>query len=92
MQTRTTSDLIVEKCPVGCSQCASIYVNVQIGHRIVCKCICHNSKYNPEKPRTIEQDEKIMMKSELQNTSVASPERLEVATSTSITGEETLEV
>jgi hypothetical protein len=90
MQTRTTPDLIVEQCPMGCSQCAGIYVNVQTGHRIVCKCICHYYEYNPENPRTTEKNEENLMKSELLSaSSVASPERLAPVTSKTLAGEET---
>jgi hypothetical protein len=38
-------DLVVDQCPVGCIKCGKIYVNVQTGHRIVCKCnICGHNK------------------------------------------------
>jgi len=42
-ETRNIPDLIVRKCPVNeCSQCAMIYINKLIGHRIICKCLCHS--------------------------------------------------
>jgi hypothetical protein len=63
---------------------------VQTGHRIVCKCICHHYEYNPENPRTTEEDEENLMKSKLQGaSSVASPERLAPVTSKTLAGEET---
>lgn len=39
-------DLIVNACPFGCNQeCAKVWINKTIGHRIVCKCTCdHNKK------------------------------------------------
>jgi hypothetical protein len=81
MQARISSDLIVEQCPVGCARCAGIYVNMQTGHRIVCKCICHHSKYNNENVETIEENEKNSLISELQGASlVVSPKPQAVAT------------
>jgi hypothetical protein len=38
-------DLIVDQCPIDCENCGEIYVNDQIGHRIVCRCIrCNHNK------------------------------------------------
>jgi hypothetical protein len=42
-QPRNIPDLIVRKCPVDdCSQCAMVYINTLIGHRIICRCGCHS--------------------------------------------------
>ena len=41
----TLPDLILNACPLGCNQdCAIIWTNRTIGHRIVCKCKCHHNK------------------------------------------------
>jgi hypothetical protein len=37
-------DLIVNECPLGCNNCAEIYINTQTGHHIICKCICGHSR------------------------------------------------
>jgi hypothetical protein len=38
-------DLIVNQCPLGCGNCAGVYLNQQSGHRIVCYCIkCHHKQ------------------------------------------------
>jgi hypothetical protein len=31
-------DLFTNECPVGCGNCAGVYVNEVTGHRIVCHC------------------------------------------------------
>jgi hypothetical protein len=37
--------LIVNQCPLGCGNCAGVYLNQQSGHRIVCQCIkCHHKQ------------------------------------------------
>jgi hypothetical protein len=33
-------DLIVNQCPFGCENCPGVWKNRQIGHRIICKCVC----------------------------------------------------
>jgi len=39
------TDLVTDQCPLGCGNCAEIYVNSVTGHRIVCKCNkCHHCK------------------------------------------------
>jgi hypothetical protein len=40
-------DLVVDQCPGGCNKCDKIYINVQTGHRIICK--CKNCNHNEEK-------------------------------------------
>ena len=38
-------DLVTDECPLGCGNCAEIYMNDQIGYRIVCRCIiCNHNK------------------------------------------------
>ena len=32
------TDLYINECPMGCGNCAGIYVNEITGHRIVCQC------------------------------------------------------
>lgn len=39
-------DLIVNLCPLGCGNCAEVYVNQQSGHRIVCHCMCNHKQYS----------------------------------------------
>jgi hypothetical protein len=42
-------DLVINQCPTGCINCGKIYVNVQTGNRIVCKCkICDHNKEKEE--------------------------------------------
>jgi hypothetical protein len=46
-------DLIVEECPVGCNNCKEVYVNQQLGHRIVCLCHkCGHRQIFLEKSKT----------------------------------------
>jgi len=37
-------DLVVNKCLFGCDNgdCPGVWINYQVGHRIVCKCTCSN--------------------------------------------------
>lgn len=37
-------DLIIDGCPNGCSNCAGIYINSTIGHKIICNCSCGHHK------------------------------------------------
>ena len=32
------NDLVIEECIPNCEKCPSVWVNEQIGHRLVCKC------------------------------------------------------
>ena len=48
-ESTTCKDLIIDKCPLGCTYCHEIYLNEQTGHRIVCKCKC-NHKQAPNYP------------------------------------------
>jgi hypothetical protein len=31
-------DLVIEECIPNCEECADIWINELVGHRIVCKC------------------------------------------------------
>jgi hypothetical protein len=45
----TLSDLIIEECIPNCEECAGIWINELIGHRIVCvcnKCEKHKERAN----------------------------------------------
>jgi hypothetical protein len=37
--TTQIPDLYTNECPVGCGNCAGVYVNEATGHRIVCRCL-----------------------------------------------------
>jgi hypothetical protein len=38
-------DLIISNCPLGCNKaCEEVWINDNIGHKIVCSCICHYKK------------------------------------------------
>jgi hypothetical protein len=41
-----TSDLVTTKCIPDCESCSRIWTNIDIGHKIICKCKCHNDMSN----------------------------------------------
>jgi hypothetical protein len=48
--TTAIPDLVVDRCPIGSTNCGKIYINAQTGHRIVCECkICGHNKDIPQK-------------------------------------------
>jgi hypothetical protein len=44
LQDQCYPDLVIDGCPNGCSNCAGIYINSTIGHKIICKCSCGHHK------------------------------------------------
>jgi hypothetical protein len=79
-QQERMPDLVVNRCPVRCSDCKAIYLNKQTLHRIICRCPCH----------TLTEDKR-EQKDKLQSASlVASPERRAAVTSTTTLGEDTI--
>jgi hypothetical protein len=63
-QQERIPDLVVNRCPVSCDDCKSIYLNKQILHRIICRCRCHSLT-----------EDKLEQEDRLQNASlIASPE------------------
>ncbi|MGH9982637.1 MAG: hypothetical protein ACRD8W_01625 [Nitrososphaeraceae archaeon] len=38
------SDLVLNRCPLGCANCTGIWINQITNHRIVCKCECKHKK------------------------------------------------
>ena len=50
-------DLLVDKCPLGCDNCAQVYVNNEIGHRIICKCLnCNHGNLKNKKIKEHQQE------------------------------------
>jgi hypothetical protein len=41
-QQERIPDLVLNICPLTCNDCKRIYLNNQIGHRIICGCRCHS--------------------------------------------------
>jgi hypothetical protein len=78
--TNVIPDLVITRCPIDdCSHCAIVYVNKLIGHRIVCRCLCHSLK-----------EDKLEQENKLQRASlVASPKRRAAVTSKTTVGEDT---
>jgi hypothetical protein len=38
------SDLVLNRCPLGCRNCAEVWINETTNHRIVCKCVCKHKE------------------------------------------------
>jgi hypothetical protein len=46
-------DLIVNECLFGCEGCPGICTNRQIGHRILCRCVCGHGRIKNNQHKNI---------------------------------------
>jgi hypothetical protein len=44
IQTDNLSDLVLNRCPLGCRNCTGAWINETTNHRIVCKCVCNHKE------------------------------------------------